>query len=377
MKKLCHSFISFIVAVLFLTACSVKSPKMSTGVTGIREDADFGNVIFDIGVDEFNALGFKHGDSLDVSFSNGYTLEDIPYYTGYYNPVGEPLLVEFMGAEIVGAINYGTLWKEAGLSEGDTAVIKLREAGRYLEVQNALDIAYSDDRNAYESDEVFANFRDIKAGNLKEKMLYRSASPCDNKHNRARYSDSLAKKAGVRLIVDLADSDEEIQDFMSRDDFDSPFFASLYADNAVIPLNLQVDYKADDFRAQIIKSLKIMSERDGPYLIHCIEGKDRTGFLCALLECLSGASYDEIAADYMESYKNLYGIDRASDPEKYDTILGNNLVPMLRFMTGSDENADITTVDRGSGVEAYLLGGGMTEEEIGALKEKLCKRSGQ
>ena len=190
MKKLCHSFISFIVAMLFLTACSVKSPKMSTGVTGIREDADFGNV-------------------------------------------------------------------------------------------------------------------------------------------------------------------------------------------EVIPLNLQVDYKADDFRAQIIKSLKIMSERDGPYLLHCIEGKDRTGFLCALLECLSGASYDEIAADYMESYKNLYGIDRASDPEKYDTILGNNLVPMLRFMTGSDENADITTVDRGSGVEAYLLGGGMTEEEIGALKEKICKGSGQ
>ncbi|MCR4738644.1 MAG: tyrosine-protein phosphatase [Lachnospiraceae bacterium] len=349
---------------------------ISTGTVGVREDTDFGNVIVETGVDEFNDLGFKHGDSLDVRFSNGYTLEDIPYYSGYYNAAGEPLLVEFMGKEIVAAINYGSLWSEAGLSEGDTAEISLNEAGKYLDIQNALDIAYTDDRNDYDSDVVFANFRSINAGKLKENILCRSASPCDNKHNRARYCDDLAEKAGIGLIVDLADSHEEIKGFMSADDFDSPCFASLYERDAVIPVNLQVNYKTDDFRKKITEAFRIMSRTDGPYLIHCVEGKDRTGFVCALLECLAGASYDEIVSDYMESYINYYGLDPSSERERYDTILDNNLVPMLRFIAGAEENADITAIDLVSGAEAYLLDGGMTREEIEALKEKLCGPEG-
>ena len=32
-----------------------------------------------------------------------------------------------------------------------------------------------------------------------------------------------------------------------------------------------------------------MASHEGPYLIHCTEGKDRTGFVSALLECLIGA----------------------------------------------------------------------------------------
>ncbi|MCR5237969.1 MAG: tyrosine-protein phosphatase [Lachnospiraceae bacterium] len=360
-----------ILSALLLSACALHGTKISTGVTGVSEDGDFGNVLIDMELDDFNALGFKYGDSVDIRFSNGYTLEDIPYYTGYYNPAGEPLLLEFLGTDLVAAINYGTLWDEAGLSEGDTAEITLHEAGKYLNIQEALNIAYSDERSEYESDEVFANFRCINTGKLKKDLFYRSASPCDNKHNRASYSDDLAEEAGVRMIVDLADCDEEIAGFMSAGDFDSPYFASLYEGNAVIPVDLQVDYKSEDYRAGIVKALREMSKSEGPYLIHCIEGKDRTGYLCALLECLTGASYDEIEADYMESYNNYYGIDRSSDEEKYDTILSNNLIPMLTFMTGADANSDISSVDLESGAEAYLTGGGMTSEEISALKEKL------
>jgi protein tyrosine/serine phosphatase len=32
------------------------------------------------------------------------------------------------------------------------------------------------------------------------------------------------------------------------------------------------------------------------YVVHCIEGKDRTGYVCALLEGLCGATYEEIVA---------------------------------------------------------------------------------
>lgn len=358
-----------------LSACSGEKQSgdgaLSTGTIGVEEDVGYGNVLMEIDLDEFNSLGFNCGDSLDVTFSNGYALNDVPYYTGYYTKAGEPLVVAFDGTDLVGAINFGSLWDDAGLSNDDTAVITLHEAGKYLDVQNALDIAYTDDRADYESDEIFANFRPIHTGRLKENILYRSASPCDNTHNRAPCTDGLADKAGIRLILDLADSDEEIDGYMAGEDFDSPYFTSLYENGSVLPVNLQVDYSSDDFKTDLVDSLRIMITADGPYLVNCLEGKDRTGFVCALLESLTGAGFEEMVEDYMTSYDNYYGINLRSDPDRYKTIVKNNFVPMFKYIARVDENEDLETADLETGAEEYLLSGGMTKEEVSALKDKL------
>jgi protein tyrosine/serine phosphatase len=47
-----------------------------------------------------------------------------------------------------------------------------------------------------------------------------------------------------------------------------------------------------------------MINHDGPYLIHCYAGVDRTGIVCAILEALMGASRVEIASDYARSFIN-------------------------------------------------------------------------
>ena len=353
-------------------AAGADAALLSTGVVGVEEDAEYGNVLIELSVEQFNALGFRYGDSVDARFSNGYALEDVPYYTGYYTQAGDPLIVDFSGSDdLIAAINYGTLWDAAGLSDRDTVEITLHQAGKYLAIQEAMNLTYSDDRDDYASDEVFANFRSVHAGRVKENTIYRSASPCDNQHNRAPYTDALARDAGVKTIIDLAVSEAEIDGFMSSDDFDSPFFASLYKDGAVIPVNLQVDYTSDDYKTALIEALRQMSEREGPYLIHCLEGKDRTGFVCLLLEALTGAGYDELEKDYMISYDNYYGVDQQSEPEKYDTIVNNNLLPMLGFLAGADKDANISSADFMSGAGNYLLSGGMTAEEINALKERL------
>ena len=93
--------------------------------------------------------------------------------------------------------------------------------------------------------------------------------------------------------------------------------------------------------------------------------------MCALLEALTGAGYDEMAEDYMISYDNYYGINLQSDPDRYETILDNNFIPMLQYIAGCDDKADLSKADLKAGAEAYLLSGGMTEEEIRELKEKL------
>ena len=374
--KICLLFSAFV-----LSGCAAKNetvnnegrlsaPAISTGTVGIEADGEYGNVLIGLGADEFNALGFHYGDSVDVIFSNGYTLSDIPYFTGYYTMAGDPLLLNF-GGDLVAAINYGSLWIEAELSDADTVEITLHQAGKYLDIENALNIEYTDERSDYASDEVFANFRSIETHGLKKDTLFRSASPCDNKHNRAPYTDALMENAGVKLVIDLADSDEEIEGFISSDDFDSPCFASLYAADAVVPVNLQVDYTSDDYKKNLADALRKIAENDGPYLIHCLEGKDRTGFVCILLEALTGADYDEMAEDYMMSYDNYYGINPQSDPEKYNTILNNNYVPMITFLCGADNNTDPSSLDFKAGAENYLLSGGMTSEEIDALRDAL------
>ena len=84
-------------------------------------------------IDQFNALGYEYGDSVNVTFSNGYTLEDIPYYNGYYTATGEPLLIAYPGYDYIKAAinNSADLWLVADLDEDDTADIELNERGKY------------------------------------------------------------------------------------------------------------------------------------------------------------------------------------------------------------------------------------------------------
>ena len=194
------------------TAEEIKAEGLAT----IHEE-EFGGVYIKMTIDEFNALGFAYGDSVDVIFSNGYTLKDIPYYNGYYVDAGQPLLIAYPGYDFIkAAINYGAdlwqeanlkagkredLWLSASLDEHSTATIVLKEKGKFLDVQESSDIHYYDEIERYPSEIVFANFRNIEMGNIAKGRVYRSASPCDDQHKRAPYVDKLIREAGVNFIL--------------------------------------------------------------------------------------------------------------------------------------------------------------------------------
>jgi len=342
---------------------------------GVIHETEFGGIYLTMSIEELNAQGFEFGDSVSVTFSNGYTLEDIPYYNGYYTRNGEPLLIGYPGYDYVKVhINNGDdLWLIAGVDEKTTARITVKESGKYLDTQEARDLHYKDERSAYESDVVFANFRNFHVGNLKEGLLYRSASPCDNQHNRAAFTDALIADAGVRFILNLADTDEKMKGYIAKEDFNSPYFFSLYQEGKVYPLAMNMSFASEEFRAKAADGLRAMLENDGPYLIHCTEGKDRTGFMCMLVEALCGASYEEIVDDYMITYRNYYGITKESDPEKYETIVQELLEPMIRSLMDGNPDADLRTVDLSEQACSFLKRAGMSEDEITRLTEKLTK----
>ena len=382
--------ISLVILMTLLTGCQPKEPEtLKTEELALEHEKEFGGIYLKMTIDEFNALGFKYGDSVNIAFSNGYVMEDIPYYNGYYVDAGQPLLIAYPGYDYIkAAINYGedlweragllnlqslpTLWLTAALDENSTGTITLNEAGKYLDVQQARDISYSDDRNKYPSDTVFANFRNFAMGSIKEGRLYRSASPCDNQHNRATYVDALMKEYGVNAILNLSDNKDKIIRYIDSDGFSSVYFLTLYETGNVIPIALNMNYLSEEFARKIADGLIELTEKQPPYLVHCTEGKDRTGFVCMLIEMLAGAGYQQIADDYMITYDNYYKITLEKDPARYKTILEKNLEAMMQFVI-NDAAVDFKTAELSGYARRYLIKAGMSDGQIDAFLKRICE----
>jgi len=66
---------------------------------------------------------------------------------------------------------------------------------------------------------------------------------------------------------------------------------------------MQTIYAGMPFRPKLIEILRLYFEalatEDGPVLVHCLAGKDRTGLAVALCHSLLGVHPDDIAADYL------------------------------------------------------------------------------
>ena len=329
-------------------------------VTGtIIEIEKYGNAVLDISIEDFEAEGYTLGDVVTVTAEN-YN-DDVPYLNGYYVEKGEGLLRAYPNEEhIAVCINYGNFAEETDAEIGDTVVITLKEDDGALALQEVNNLVYSNSRSDYPLDRVFANFRPVVMGSIPEGRLFRSASPADNRFGRAAYANELAELTRVNAVMNLADTDEDLQSCFAAEDFSSDYYRRLYEDGRVIPL--------EDFAQGIVRGLTFLAEQEPPYLVHCTEGKDRCGFASMVLEALMGAAPDEIIADYMVSYENYYGLEPGT--EKYDMVISKNIMLMLPIIAGTD---DLESVDLAAATEAYLLKHGMDPDSLAALKDKLSR----
>ena len=284
------------------SACAAKSASVKTQVDSFDKH---GNINLKITGNLFSANDFGLGDIVSVKL--GSFKFEAAIGKNYTDVDNGDYLVRINDQEVSLAINMGNLQEKSGAKIGDTVIITMKEKLGYLRTYQARLLKKSERRADYTSDDVFANWRAVKAGKIAENRLYRSVNPIGG-DSRAPYAADLLSKTKVRVIINVADSESAGTGKMSF----LPFYANLAAENKVVFLNMGAAYMDRVFAKKLNTALTFMANHQGPYLVHGKEGRIRTGFVCAVLEALCGATLEEMDEDYMLSYENLYGLKKGT-----------------------------------------------------------------
>ena len=366
MKKL----LTLVVA-LALMVSAFTFAEANVSVTGkVTEVEKYGHALLDVTIEDFTNAGFTLGDVVTVKA--GSYEGDMPYFNGYYVNKGEFMVRAYPGhTNIAVCINYGKFAETAGIGIGDEVTITLKVKGGELFTQEMSSLVYTNEPADYKDEATFANFREVKVTGIAAGKLYRAASPINNENNRAAIANSLVEQAGIKSVMNMADTAEEIAEYAAAEDFASEYYKKLFDEGNVIVLAMPVNFSSAEFAAGIVNGLTFLASKEAPYLVHCTEGKDRAGFASMLIEALMGATLDEIIADYMMSYENYYGVDAVEESEKYNMIVEKNALEMLKVIAGVETNEALASADLAKGAENYLTANGMAIENIEALKANL------
>ena len=373
MKKIVYGLCALVLVFVLLRCCA----KTTDSVAAVAEISKYGNLILDMTGAELFDQGYEHGDILEVTV--GDQAWEIPLCSNYSDVDNGVAVLRATSAEdvLVLAINMGDFATTAGIA----TKVKIEEEPGYrwdylmqppVQVEFTLkqedgyreqwlihQLVRTNERGDYShlSDEAFANFRVVDTTGMGENKLYRSSSPINPDISRNRYADKAAKDAGIKTIINLADASNTYE---NTEDF-------YYQTCQVTYLNLGMDFVSEDATASLARGMRFIIDGEAPYLLHCNEGKDRAGFVSALLECLMGATIDEVVEDYMETYMNYYGVEEGS--EKYEAVVNSNIIQTLN---SHFKVKDVYQADLVAEAEAFLMEDlGLSSDEVSVLKEKL------
>ena len=320
---------------------------------------------------------FEIGDIVTVAI-NGYDTLEMPVAESSSDvPIAGFLVAAIKGSDqLVLTAHYAQMSDVLGITAENAPLqvsISMKEKGGYL---LGLDIMrntqYMDTYlEAYPdlSIEEFANFRDVHTTGIGKNKLYRSSSPIYLYLGRNYYADSLAQVAGIATFVNLADSENEAY---SNKGYETTY----YSTQNVIFLGIPPEFFSTSFKEGLVKGFRYMIEHEGPYLVHCTYGMDRTGFMIAVLEALMGATTEEIQDDYAKTFSNYFTVTDSKQVtlnEQQVDFFKSVVLRNLRAVYHAEgiEVPETDDADWVTATENYLEKLGMTPQEISELKDRL------
>ena len=328
---------------------------------------------------DLEAAGIEPGDTVRVSFLD-QTLE-LPVGFNFSEASSGARLLRIKEDAVELATNMGEFasetiadktvaadgtvtWRYKEGIEGPVAfTVELIQKGEEHREDDSVLMLYTNVRSDYPhlSDAAFANFRAVTVTGIGEGTLYRTSSPINPKIGRNTYADEALKNAGVKTVMNLVDIRSAAEGYEGYGD-------SYYATTEYVALGMGMSFGTEEFNGKLAEGLRFFASHEGPYAVHCLEGKDRTGVVVALMECFMGASFDEIKADYMVTFYNYYGV--APGDEAYDEIAENNIVVTLKKLLETD---DLGGADLVRAAEDYFREIGLKDDELESLRANLGK----
>lgn len=225
----------------------------------------------------------------------------------------------------------------------------------------------------YKTNASLANFRSVCGGDLGKNVLFRSRRP-DGDGKANKLADLFAEDAGVKYVINLYESDQEVRAKYSGSKANDSYYSKLVNNNRVnaILMKMKFDTKGRilNHRDAAINGFRGIAAHSGPYLVHCSCGKDRTGFFCMTAGALMGMSYDELLDDYMQSFLN---VGYKSTRKGALSFCKKNLDFMLQLITYEPSGSDWQHMDLSAKAKRYLSDGGLSSEQIRRIKKNLRK----
>lgn len=344
-------------------------------ITADAESIDkFGNLVLDMPASEMESRGIEIGDMVEVTV-NGMTF-DMPVIANFNDVDSGYCFCRFAinpdsnEDSVSIGIYEGNFAEKAELDTEEGSIpdpvlvgITLEEKGGYNDQLKLHTLVRSEKREDYPNldDAEYANFREITTTGMGKHALYRSSSPVNPEINRNLEADAASEDAGIKAFMNMADSEEGMQAYKGFDE-------TYYSRQEIICLDMLADYYSEDFKKSLAEGITFLTEHEGPFLVHCNEGKDRAGFASAVLEAFMGASADEIVSDYMVTYYNYYGVEPGTD--MYTMLADANIRKTLPSAFDMETLEDPNLSEK---AEAYLKSIGLTDEKLQILREKLGK----
>jgi hypothetical protein len=206
------------------------------------------------------------------------------------------------------------------------------------------------------------NFREICMGGIAPNTLYRSSHPIkDNGQEKAL--SLLSSKARIAAVLNLCDTNSEI----AIKALFAPWYNKLLKNNQVIALGMDFGHTSLNYNRKLKKGLQFIINTEGPWLIHCFAGVDRTGYVCMVLEAFMGATLDEIFKDYFRSLSSIF------DSSIYGKVSETDSQVAMQLLSSMSDSQTINAQNLQPIAETYLRTKiGLSAEELELLRNKLA-----
>lgn len=224
------------------------------------------------------------------------------------------------------------------------------------------------------------NIRDlgIYANRAGRPLRSRSLLRADDLHRLTPGGAQALLGYGVRTVIDLrwpADTESHRNHFHERPGLVNHRHISLLGASVEAWVATRPPGPKETFNCRVLEYARsetcsvlraIAAAPAGGVLFHCVSGKDRTGFVAALLLALADVDPQVIIDDYGLSTEKLRDPYLAAFPDEQEATLERIRCPPAQI-----ENMLAHLDQHYGGVTGYLYDIGLTDQEITQLKQRL------